>query len=134
MNDVGAVRVRDRRERLLDELQRRLRREAPPHAARERALAERHRNHEPVRDERRVANRQDVRMLEPMGEPRLALEVDEEVLAHRALVRNLQRDVQSVDRVDGLIDGRDRAFGDPPLDAILAEFLPCFQRHESGRA
>ena len=71
-------------------------------------------------------------MLEPMREPRLALEVGEEVLAHRALVRNLQRDVQPVDRVDGLVDGRDRSFGDAPLDAVLAEFLPCFERHESS--
>ena len=71
-------------------------------------------------------------MLEPCGEPRLALEVDEEVLAHRALVRNLQRDVQAVNRVDGLVDGRDRAVGDAPLDAVLAEFLSCFERHESA--
>jgi hypothetical protein len=33
--------------------------------------------------------------------------------------------VLAVDRVDGLIDGRDRALGEPPLDTILAEFLPC---------
>ncbi len=34
VDDVGAMRVRHGRERLLDELQRRLRREPPPHAAR----------------------------------------------------------------------------------------------------
>ena len=71
-------------------------------------------------------------MLEPVREPRLALEVGEEVLAHRALVRNLQRDVQAVDRIDGLVDGRDRSFGNAPLDAVFAEFLPCFERHESA--
>jgi hypothetical protein len=37
-----------------------------------------------------------------------------------------------MDRIDGLIDGRDRAFRDTPLDSVLAEFLPCFQRHESA--
>ena len=71
-------------------------------------------------------------MLEPVREPRFALEVGEEMLAHRALVRNLQRDVQAMDRIDGLVDRRDRPFGNAPLDAVFAEFLSCFERHESA--
>ena len=59
-------------------------------------------------------------MLEPVGEPRLAFEIGEEVLAHRALVRNLQRDVQAVNGVDGLVDGCDRPLGDAPLDTVFA--------------
>ena len=80
VNHARSVRVRHRRKRLLDQI-----RSADSVDSRlrmrplERALAERHRDHEPSVDERRVANRQDVRMLEPMREPRLALEVHEEV-------------------------------------------------------
>ena len=63
------------------------------------------------------------------SQSRLALEIGQEMIAHRALVRNFECHVQTVDRVNGLVHGRDRAFGDTPLDTVLAEFLPCFERH-----
>src|SRR5690606_13789956 len=90
-------------------------------------LAERHRDHETAVDERSIADRQDVRMLEAMSEPRLAFEVLEEVLRHRTLVRNLECDALTGDRVDGLIDRRDRALGQASLDSVLAELLSCLQ-------
>ena len=62
-------------------------------------------------------------MLEPMREPRLALEVHEEVVGHRALVRNLERDACAVNRVDGLVYGGRRAVGYTSLDTVFTEFL-----------
>jgi hypothetical protein len=66
-------------------------------------------------------------MLEPLREPRFALEIDEEMLVHRTLVRNLQRHTHAVDGVDGFVDRRDRPVVEATLDAVLAEFLSGFQ-------
>src|SRR5690606_3488481 len=102
-------------------------RDAAAHPVRERLLAERHRDHEMAVDVRGVADRHDVRMLELRRETRLALEVDEEVVAHAVLVRHLERDAHVLDRVERLIHGRDRAVRDAPFDAVLTEFLSSLQ-------
>src|SRR5690606_964941 len=102
-------------------------RDAAAHPVRERLLAERHRDHEMAVDVRRIADRHDVRMLELRRETCLALEVDEEVVAHAVLVRHLERDTHVLDRVERLVNGRDRAVRDAPFDAVLTEFLSSLQ-------
>ncbi len=71
-------------------------------------------------------------MLEPLREPRLALEVDEKMLVHCTLVRNLQRYAYTMDGVDGFVDRRDRPIVEAPFDAVLAEFLSGFQHCQSA--
>ena len=69
-------------------------------------------------------------MLEPVRETRLAFEVREEEVRHRARVRHLERDLDAVDRVDGGVDGRHRSVRNPLVDAVLAEFLSRLEQAE----
>ncbi len=123
VNDAEPVGVGHGGQRLLGQGQGRLRRKAATHPLRERAFAERHGDHEMPLDERGVADRHDIRVLELRREPRLALEVHEVIVVHAVLMRHLERDAEILNRVPGLVDGRNGTVRDPPLDPVLAEFL-----------
>ena len=114
-----------RRQRLIDIVQRGSGSESLTHAFGQRVLSERHGDHEMSFDKRRIANRQDIGVLKFRREPSFALEVGEGVLVHGARMGYLQRNLNTVNGIESLIDGRDGAVRNAPLDSILAESLSC---------
>ncbi len=74
-------------------------------------------------NKRSVANRQDVGMIEFWREPRLAPEVSEEIVIHRARVGHFQRDPCAVDGIERLVNSSHRTVRDASLDSILTESL-----------
>ncbi len=74
-------------------------------------------------DNRCIANRQDVGMIQFWRQPRLAPEVGEEILIHRARMGHLQRDSCAVDGIERLVDSGHRTVRNASLDSILTESL-----------
>ena len=85
-------------------------------------------DHKMIVDELRRLERQDVRMLQLRDHPHLAAEILHRRAGEQMGVRNLQRDADALDRIAGLVDGREAAFAELLLDDVLAQLLLRPQR------
>ena len=121
VNDPHLVGVGKRVEQLLGVRHRGLRAEAIVQAVGERLLAKRRRDDEVAVDHHRVAEREDVLVLEPRGQPHLAVDGAQGVFVELIEVGNLERDGDPLDRVVRLVDGRKRPGPNSAPDAVLAE-------------
>ena len=124
VNDPHLMGVCKRVEQLLGVRQRGLRAEAIPQAVGEGLLTKRSRDHEVAIDHHGVAEREDVLMLEPRGQPHLTMDRAQGVFVELIEMGNLERNGDPFDRVVGLVDGRKRPGPNTAPDAVLTEHPP----------
>ena len=71
-------------------------------------------------------------MFHPHRESGFAPEFIEEIIVHDIRIGDLQRDLDPVNRVVGLVNGSAGAGGQAPFDAVFAELLACPQEFFCG--
>ncbi len=123
MDDLAAVRMRHRRQRMRREVKRELGRHAARHAIGEGLDTQRHRDHEQVIDETRILNGEHIGVLHAHRQARLAAELVQEMIIHDARMGNLERHLDAMDCVIRLVHGRPWTIRQTPLDTVFAEFL-----------
>ena len=89
-------------------------------------------NDEETVDHHRISQRKDTIVLEPGGQPHLAMDGVQRFLVELIEVRDLQGDGHSLDRVVGLVDGRECPGPDSASNTVLAEHLPRFEGLAGG--
>jgi len=94
------------------------------------AMPERESNHEMPVNKTGILESQDIGVVEACHQPDFLAEIVEEFLVHQMGVVHLERHADPLDRVECPVDVGKRPLCEPPLDRVLAQFLPRSE-HES---
>jgi hypothetical protein len=132
MDDSMLMRMGERFEHLLGEVEGQRQRDATAEAVAQSALAHGICQDELAVDLVGVLEGKDVRVMQAGADSDLATEDLETILGQEMTVGELECDIDAFDRVVGTIDSRETAFGDASLNPILAQPATRLERHQSS--
>src|SRR5262245_42222861 len=123
MNYVLLVREGDCTQQLFAEFKSAPKRQPSSQSLLQGLFAEGQGDHQMTVDEVGALKSQNVRMIELCRQPHLAREVVERLFCHEALVRNLEGNVDALERIECAEDRRVRPIRQPRLQLVLTNLL-----------